>query len=36
MVAKNVSGKEDIMSIAPILAYMVYDSFNQDISAALV
>ena len=36
MTAQNLSGKKDIMSIATILAYMVYNGFNQDINAALV
>ena len=36
MAAKNVSGEEDIMSIAPIPAYLVYNGFNHEISAALV
>ena len=34
--AQNVSGKEDIMAIALIPVYMVYNGFYQDISAALV
>ena len=33
---QNVSGKEEIMSISPIPAYLVYDGFNHDISVALV
>ena len=36
MTTRNVSGDEDIMSIALILAHMVYGGFNQDISAELV
>ena len=36
MVAQNVSKEEDIMSIAPIPAYLVYDGFNHNTSAALV
>ena len=33
--AQNVRGEEDIMSIAPIPAYLVYNVFNQDISVVL-
>ena len=36
MTTQNVSGDEDIMYIALILAHMVYGGFNQDISAELV
>ena len=36
MAAQNVSGEEDIMSIATIPEYLVCDGFNQDISVALV
>ena len=36
MAVQNVSGEEDIMSIAPIPPYLVYDGFNHGISTALV
>ena len=36
MAEPNVSREEDIISIANILAYLIYDGFNQYISVALV
>ena len=36
MMGRNVSGKEDTMSITPIPEYMVYNGFNQDTSTDLV
>ena len=36
MASRNVIRKEDIMYFSFIPAYMVYDGFNQDITAALV
>ena len=36
MVAQNVSEEEDIMSVAPIPEYLVYDGFKHNTIAALV
>ena len=36
MAVQNVIGKEKIMSIAPISAYLVYDDFRQYIITSLI
>ena len=36
MAAQNLSCEEEIISIAPIPTYIVYNGFDQEISAALV
>ena len=34
--ASNVTNEEEIMNIAPILSYFIYDGFEKDLDEAMV